>query len=698
MRILLYIPTFIDVTAPLLGIPSLVAYLKKNGFNDIVVKDLNLELLEYLTEADYLDNQAKLVTRDFEQLNNLPELTAETAKEYEKLVHLYIFCQSNLHRKLEEYTYMLRDPEHFYDISYYMLNIKSFFDNCFKLINYKNSMDIDYLFASQTAKEITGDNQLFAGFYKTRILPGIEELQPDVIGVSVCYASQYRSSVYLCRLIKEKFPRIHLFMGGTHLNELKNNHLGTRKEYFSYVDGYLVGEGEIPFLSLLKELENSGDLAKVPNLIYCPGGTIKANEPVTGLPVHELPRPDFNCLPLKNYLSPETVLPYRIARGCYWNRCAFCVHFQTKDFSFKKAGQVFEEIKALSEKYHTRYFYFVDDSIPKAFLEKFMDLIEAEKLKITWVINIRCESFLTEDFIKRLSQCGCRQLYLGIESGSQRILDIIEKGIKIQQVEQIINHCHRYGMSVKMNFIKGLPHEDKQDIEDTLNFIKRTAKNCDIIALTPLGVGENTDISREPGRFGIDILDKKDASGLFFYFRRTKGIIDPKEIDRLYHDPMIFDRFSFFNRIHHLFFTGKFPGKDFEQFTPRMFLISDNIENYLVRDINDLNIDMEKKPVFKNNHQPQVFNYNLKQVREISGDPLAPRQTIYLYSLLNLEILADISAFTYQFLVQCTGQKNINAILEDFKSKYPNVDPKQLETQAVNNIKYLYKYKVIDIA
>jgi tRNA A37 methylthiotransferase MiaB len=698
MRILLYIPTFIDVTAPLLGIPSLVAYLKKNGFTDIVVKDLNLEILDYLAEADYLDNQAKRVTRDFEQLNDMQELTAATAKKYEKLVHLYIFCQSDLHRKLEEYAYMLRDPGQFYDISYYMLNIKSFFDNCFKLINYKNPMDIDYLFASKAARKITDDNELFAGFYKSRVLPGIEELQPGVIGISVCYASQYQPAVYLGRLIKEKFPHIHLVMGGTHLNELKNNQLTVRKEYFSYVDSYLVGEGEIPFLALLKELEGGGDLSKVPNLIYCAGDNVRVNEPAAGLPVHELPQPDFTCLPLNDYLSPGTVLPYRIARGCYWNRCAFCVHFQTKDFSFKKAGQVFEEVKALSEKYHAQYFYFVDDSIPKAFLEKFMDRIEAENLEITWVVNIRCEPFLTGEFIKRLSQCGCRQLYLGIESGSQRILDLIEKGIKIDTVEQIINHCHKYGIAVKMNFIKGLPHEDKQDIEDTLNFIKRTAKNSDIIALTPLGVGENTDISREPGRFGIEILDKKDASGLFFYFRRTKGIVSPAEIDRLYHDPMIFDRFSFFNRIHHLFFTAKFPKKDFEQLTPRMFLISDNIENYLVRDINDLHIDMEKKPVFKNNHRPQLFNYNIKQVREMTGETLSPGQTIYLYSLLNYEILADISPFTYQFLVQCTGQKNINQILDDFKSKYPHVDPKQLETQTVNNIKYLYKYKVIDIA
>ena len=698
MRILLFIPTFIDVTAPLLGIPSLVAYLKENGFTDIVVKDLNLEILDYLAEADYLDKQAKRVIRDFEQLNDLPELTAAAAKEYEKLVHLYIFCQLNLQRKLEEYTYMLRDPGQFYDISYYMLNIKSFFDHCFKLINYKNSMDIDYLFASQRAAEITGNDELFAGFYKSRILPGLEELQPDLIGISVCYSSQYPSAVYLGRLIKEAFPTLHLVMGGTHLNELKNNCLCTRKEYFSDVDSYLVGEGEIPFLALLKALEGSGDLTKVPNLIYCHDNVIKVNEAVEGLPVPELPEPDFSCLPLKNYLSPETVLPYRIARGCYWNRCAFCVHFQTKNFSFKKTGQVFADIKALSEKYDTQYFYFVDDSIPKAFLEKFMDLVEAEGLKITWLVNIRCENFLTGNFIKRLSQCGCRQLYLGIESGSQRILDLIAKGIQIDRVEQIINDCHKYGIAVKMNFIKGLPHEDKQDIEDTLNFIKRTAKNSDIIALTPLGVGENTDISREPGRFGIEILDKKDASGLFFYFRRTAGITSPAEIDRLYHDPLIFDRFSFFNRIHHLLFTAKFPQKDFEQLTPRMYLISDNLDNYLLRDLNDLRIDREKKPVFKNNHQPQQFNYNINQAREVSAEPLSPRRTLYLYSLLNYEILADISPFTYQFLVQCTGQKSIDEILEDFKSKYPQVDPIQLETQTINNIKHLYKYKVIDLA
>jgi anaerobic magnesium-protoporphyrin IX monomethyl ester cyclase len=698
MRILLYIPIFIDVTAPLLGIPSLVAHLKKNGYNDIIVKDLNLEILDYLANSDYLDNQAKRVIRDFEHLNNLQELTVETGQEYEKLVNLYIFCQLNLYRKLEEYLYMLRDPERFYDVSYYMLNIKSFFDNCFQLMNFKNSLDLDYLFASPISGDISDNNELIPGFYQSKVLPGIEELQPDIIGISVCYSSQYQPTVYLTRLIKERFPAVHIVIGGTHLNVLKNRHLSTEKEYFSAVDSYLLGEGEIPFLALLKELEGSGDLSKVPNLIYCLAGNITVNESVDGLPVNELPVPDFTCLPLENYLAPETVLPYRVARGCYWNQCAFCVHFQTRDFSFKKPGQVFEEIKALKEKFHTGYFYFVDDSVPKAFLEKFLGLIEKENLKINWVINIRCEPFLTGDFIKRLSQCGCRQLYLGIESGSQQILDIIKKGIKIDTVEQIINHCHKYAIAVKMNFIKGLPHEDKQDIEDTINFIKRTAKNSDIIALTPLGIGENTDIARDSQHFGVEILDKKDPARLFLSFRRTRGLISFAEIDRLYDQHTdIFDRFTFFNRVHHFLYSLKFSKKEFEALTPRLFLISDNVENYLLRDISNLQIDMEKKPVFKNNHQPQVFNYHIKQVGEMTAEPLSPRQTIYLYSLLNYEILADISPFTYQFLVQCTGQKNINQIIEDFKSKYPGVDPGQLETQTINNIKYLCKYKVIDI-
>ncbi len=647
MRILLYIPTFIDVTAPLLGVPSLVAYLKENGCSDIIVKDLNLEILEYLVESNYLDTQAKKVIQDFERLNDLKELTVENCKEYETLYPLYSFCQPNFQRKLEEYLYILRERDRFYDVPYYVLHIKGFFDNLFKLINYKNSLGLDYLFACQVNEEISEDHKLFPQFYKSRILPQASKIQPDLIGFSVCYRDQFQPAVYLAQLLKENFPAVPIVMGGTHLNVLKDKDLTTEKKYFSYVDAYLLGEGEIPFLALVKELENKGDLFRAPNLIYLQEGSVRINPAVEVLPVNQLPAPDFSCLPLQNYLAPELVLSYRVTRGCYWNQCVFCVHFQTKHFSYRKAHRVVEDIKTMSLKYDTVFFYFVDDSLPKAFLDKFLELLEQEKINIHWVGNIRCEEFLTTEYIKKLAQSGCRELYLGIESGSQRILDLIKKGINIATVERIIHDCHRYSIAVKMNYIKGLPHEDKHDIEATMNFIQRTAKNSDIIALTPLGIGENTNIARDPGYFGVEILDKKDPSRLFLNFRRTKGILSFEEIDRLYDEhPILFDRFTFFNRIHHFLYTLKFSDRDFQELTPRMGLITETLENYLLRDITDLSLQLEKKPLFKNNHQPQVFNFNTRQIQEMSkgegAGTLTPRQTIYLYSRLNFEILADI--------------------------------------------------------
>jgi len=697
MRLLLYIPAFIDVTAPLLSVPSLVAYLKKNGYDDIVVKDLNVEFMHFLQESDYLETQAKTVIQDFENLNALKELTPEETPEFNRLYNLYIFCKLQIYKKLGEYLDILRDKEQFYDVCRYTVTVHGFFQHCFNLINYKNALGLDYLFVARVMERIPDDDRIFTQFYKERILPQIDQIQPQVIGFSVCYSDQFHSSVYLAEMIKERYPQIHIVMGGTHFNVLKDDFLVCKPEYFRFADSYIVGEGEIPLLALLKELENGKHLEKVPNLIYMQADTIMVNDAFDGLPIQELPSPDFSCVSLDEYLAPHHVLPYRIARGCYWNKCAFCVHFQTKHFSYKDARLVVDDIAALSRQYRTHFFYFVDDSLPKAFLDNFMDIIETEGIEIYWVGNIRCDKFMTPSFIAKLAKSGCRELYLGIESGSQRILDLVKKGIDLNLVEQIIHECHKHSIAIKMNYISGLPHEDQTDIETTVNFIKRTAKNSDIIALTPLGIGKGTDIGENPSHYGVELLEKKDKRRIFLNFKRTRGLLDFDQIERLYKEhSIIFNRFSFFNRVHHFLYTLHLPRKDFEELASRLYMVSDRIHYYFMRDSQDFQLEMNKIPIFCNNHHPEMFNFNLKDIQNPTNGKIPAKQTLYLYSFLNFEILTDISVFTYQLLTLCDGKNNAGKIIDYFKSKFPTIDPKTLENQAAANFNLLYKNKVID--
>lgn len=703
MRIIIYIPLFVDVTAPLLGAPSLAAYLSANGFQDVRVCDMNTELLHFLERSDYLEKQAEKVIADFESLNDGPAMTDGQASLYAQLHSLYSFCKFGLYGQWGNYLNKLRNGESFYDVLPYTITIKNYFEQCFKLMSYGQSWEVDFLFACRLndALDVRGD--LFDRFYREWLLPKFLELNPDVVGFSVCYSDQYQPAVSLAKRIREISPGKAIVFGGTHLNVLKEQHLMTEAGHFQFADFYILGEGEIPLAALLTEMEGARDWSRVPNLLYRDGDRVILNPLLDGVDIDKLPAPDYSVLPLADYLSPEMVLPYRIARGCYWNKCAFCVHFQTRHFSFKSADAVVADIKRYIGLFNTRCFYFVDDSLPKKFLDRFCQLLEEENIRILWVGNIRCEKFLNGDYIEKLARSGCKQLYLGIESGSQRILNLIRKGIDIAWCEKIINECHRCGIAVKMNFIKGLPYEDEQDIRETLDFIRRTAKNSDIIALTPLGIGENTDIAKNPDHFGVQLLDKKDPQRLFLSFKRTEGILEFDKIDRLYDENVdLFNRFSFFNRIHHMLFSTRFGAEEYQSLTPRLFMIEKKAREYLFRDSGAVTPDLSKKPVFAQKHMPLLLNFNLKQIagyhQAEGAPPLAPRQTIYLYSLLNFEILSEISMFTYQFLILCDGVLTVQEIINRLHAQFPTVPLQEIEKHTITNLRNMYGLYVTDIA
>jgi len=127
-----------------------------------------------------------------------------------------------------------------------------------------------------------------------------------------------------------------------------------------------------------------------------------------------------------------------------------------------------------------------------------------------------------------------------------------------------------------------------------------------------------------------------------------------------------------------------------------LYMVSDRIHYYFMRDSQDFQLEMNKIPIFCNNHHPEMFNFNLKDIQNPTNGKIPAKQTLYLYSFLNFEILTDISVFTYQLLTLCDGKNNAGKIIDYFKSKFPTIDPKTLENQAAANFNLLYKNKVID--
>ncbi|MDQ1354210.1 MAG: hypothetical protein QG657_4519, partial [Acidobacteriota bacterium] len=566
-----------------------------------------------------------------------------------------------------------------------------------QLVNYKSQASISFLFYTHSTDPIPAGNHVFTRFYHEMVLPQINRLNPDIIGMSICYEFQFPHAVFLGSQIKENNSSSFILIGGTHVQMLEEELLKGNNDLFSFADAYILGEGEIPTVTFLEAIQSGKKFAPIPKLFFKGQHHFeKTTGNVDLIPLTNLPLPDFTDLPLDRYLSPKTVIPYRVSRGCYWNKCAFCSHYQSRSFSFKKAEQVITDIKELTKRHHTDYIYFVDDALPKGFLEKFSDLSILENLDIKWLGNIRAEEFFTEALIKKMSQAGCKELYIGIESASQKLLDFIQKGITIDTVERIITDCHKHAISMKMNFIEGLPGEDHDDISQTVRFIKKNARNCDIICLTPLVVDSHTPLADNPQNFGLEIGHKKRSYSTALEFKRTSGILNDDIIHKLYsQDGDRINRFHFFSRIHHFLYTPRFSRKEFEQLEIQYFLLSDKIQNSAPPSKRQIHLDLTQIPYLKD-YRFIPLNFCIDgENTELTDESLTAQKTYHIYSLQNFSYDYAFNETGYQLLSLCDGQNSIKNIASIF-SNQQSATELQWENQIPEVLLHFYYKGYID--
>lgn len=697
MKLLFLIPPFVDITAPLLGIPALIAYLKSQGYHDILVKDLNIEFLEFLCTSDYLEKQALLVKEHFESLDHAQSLDSTLYEEYQDLMRLYGFCATKGYEQITSYLRILKNENTFYDVSLYVGECEAFFFLLFKLVNYKSPASISFLFYTDKIDFIPEGDHIFSRFYQEKVLPALISLKPDLVGFSVGYEVQFFHTHYLGQQIKKHYASAFIVVGGTLVHSLEEDFKEGFIDFFSFTDAYVIGEGEKPMLALLQALQDGKDLATVPNLIYKNNRNQLVTSPLSPpIPLEELPIPDLSDLPLDSYLSPKNVIPYRVSRGCYWNKCSFCSHFQTKKFSFLSARRVLDDIKTLMSFYHTNFIYFVDDALSKSFLEKFANLIITEGINVKWLANIRPEKFLTEPFIAKLAQAGCTEIYFGIESASQKILDIIHKGIHINTVAQIINDCHKHAISTKMNFISGLPYEDAEDIAKSIHFIQENAKNCDIICLTPLSVTMNTDLADNSTQYGLEITNKSRAFCTSLNFKRTPGQLNDHQIKELYaRDKDLFQRFHFFSRIHHFLYTVKFTPKEFEYLTAQYFLVTDDLSKKTIPPKQAAQLQLNWKPFLKE-HVIIPFKFNTAATdKEFINGNLQIQNTYNIYSLRKFNYFHAFNEKGYKLLSLFNGLYTIENII-NMLSIPQSEDPIPWDSHLPQLVLHFYHSGLID--
>jgi len=300
----------------------------------------------------------------------------------------------------------------------------------------------------------------------------IKKYDPDVVGITAT-TSMIPDAYIVARIVKKHNENAKVVIGGPHVTFLPER---TFKEC-PYIDFIVRGEGEKTFKELIDALEKGKDTSKILGLSININGKTKNNPPRPLIKdLDSIPLPSYDLLPMDRYevdgVRFGTIIT---SRGCPFN-CIFCsssLQFGRR-WRGHSASRVLEELRILYDKYKIREIEFLDDlfTLNKRRVMKIARRIVEEGLDISWSASSRVDMF-TEDIAKAMKRAGCHTIYFGIESGSQKILNFIGKGITLGQSLLAVKKAKKHGLNTMGSFVIGFPEETKEDVRKTIEFSKK---------------------------------------------------------------------------------------------------------------------------------------------------------------------------------------------------------------------------------
>jgi radical SAM superfamily enzyme YgiQ (UPF0313 family) len=407
------------------------------------------------------------------------------------------------------------------------LMIKTFYYN----LTHENKIDLR-IFCDQNKVNnfIKGDYDPFLENEGEKILKLTNCRGIDVFGFSLYEAvnpSVVGIAVVLGKILKEKYGTINLF-GGCLPEEVVPYLLKTK-----IFDCCVTGLGEKKLLNFCKMFDDGTDLKKIPGILYdvdsCghpigndfneqPGGEYGVYGADGNITLDTFVKPCFDGLPLKLY-KPRMLgkidnkyhkyrimaLPYFFIRGCS-NRCAFCSLSVSSKWIAKKPEEVVIDLKELSSKYKTKYFFFLNPTINPTYeyAERIAKELIKQDLDIVWT---DCANLwpLDKNLLNKLKQAGASRLVFGIESASSKILQYVEKPIpSIAYAERILKNSFKLGIWNVIDLICGFPYEESEDVHLTIKFLEKNQKYIQEATLSKFRPDGR--IREDPEKYKINIL------------------------------------------------------------------------------------------------------------------------------------------------------------------------------------------------
>lgn len=344
-----------------------------------------------------------------------------------------------------------------------------------------NSFDELYQYLQQ---ELTFIDKITIKILKERI----DEVRPKLVCFSVPFPGNLYSAFRCAQFIKANFPNIKTAMGGgfpnTELRELKD------KRVFEFFDFITLDDGELP-VELVYDFVTSSEVEmplKRTFLLENNQVIYKNNSTRHDYKQSEVGTPDYSDLLLNKYISViEVANPMHslwsdgrwnkltMAHGCYWGKCTFCdISLDyIKLYEPIAAKILVDRMEELIAQTGENGFHFVDEAAPPALMREVALEIIKRKLVVTWWTNIRFEKSFTADLCLLLKESGCIAVSGGLEVASDRLLELIKKGVTVEQVAQVTRNFTESGIMVHAYLMYGYPTQTIQETVDSLEMVRQ---------------------------------------------------------------------------------------------------------------------------------------------------------------------------------------------------------------------------------
>ena len=417
-------------------------------------------------------------------------------------------------------------------------------DDRFEFVRYAESLASSQPVFNPLADALLAEPTLMDLHLQKLTTQAVEKHQPSLIILSVPFPGAMYAALRIAQTIKAQYPNIKIALGGGYVNtELREL---TEPRIFDFVDFISLDSGERPLLAILDHLNGKRSAERlVRTFVRNQFGQVQLmNWQEPDIPFEEVGVATWDGLPLDSYLSLLDMLnpmhrlwsdgrwnKLTVAHGCYWKKCSFCdvsLDYISR-YETASASLLVDRIEQIVAETGQTGFHFVDEAAPPKILKALAEELIRRKVLISWWGNIRFEKTFTPELALLLAKSGCIAMSGGLEVASDRLLNLMKKGVSVEQVAQVTKGFSDAGILVHAYLMYGFPTQTVQETVDALEYVRQLFENGCIQSgfFHRFTCTVHSPVGKNPEEYGISLIPLPPVS----FAKNDIAFIDPTGVD-----------------------------------------------------------------------------------------------------------------------------------------------------------------------